>query len=57
MRAEGFDNVFAVEGDVTDYEAVCKMVRRIESEIGPVDILVNNAGIIRDGVLKKMTLD
>ena len=55
MRGEGFDNVFAVEGDVTDYEAVCKMVRRIESEIGPVDILVNNAGIIRDGVLKKMT--
>ncbi|MBI3373990.1 MAG: acetoacetyl-CoA reductase [Betaproteobacteria bacterium] len=55
MRAEGFDNVFAIEGDVTDYEAVCAMVRRIESEIGPVDILVNNAGIIRDGVLKKMT--
>ena len=30
------------------------MVRRIESEIGPVDVLVNNAGITRDAMFRKM---
>jgi gluconate 5-dehydrogenase len=33
--------------DVTDEEAVEKMIPRIESEVGPIDILVNNAGIIK----------
>lgn len=55
MRAEGFDNVHAAEGDVADYESAGEMVRKIESEIGPVDILVNNAGIVRDNMLKKMS--
>ncbi|MGE5128287.1 MAG: acetoacetyl-CoA reductase [Sphingomonadaceae bacterium] len=55
MRAEGFENVHAAEGDVADYESAGAMVRRIESEIGPVDILVNNAGIVRDNMLKKMS--
>jgi acetoacetyl-CoA reductase len=30
------------------------MVRRIESEIGPVEVLVNNAGITRDSMFRKM---
>jgi acetoacetyl-CoA reductase len=30
------------------------MVRRIESDIGPVDVLVNNAGITRDNMFRKM---
>jgi acetoacetyl-CoA reductase len=55
MRAEGFENVHAAEGDVADYESAGAMVRKIESEIGPVDILVNNAGIVRDNMLKKMS--
>ena len=55
VRAEGFENVHAAEGDVADYESAGEMVRRIESEIGPVDILVNNAGIVRDNMLKKMS--
>ncbi|HXZ93766.1 MAG TPA: acetoacetyl-CoA reductase [Burkholderiales bacterium] len=55
MRAEGFENVHAAEGDVADYESAGAMVRSIESEIGPVDILVNNAGIVRDNMLKKMS--
>ena len=33
--------------DVTDEEAVNKMIVQIESEIGVIDILVNNAGIIK----------
>jgi len=55
MRAEGFDNVHGAEGDVADFDSAGEMVRKIESEIGPIDILVNNAGIVRDNVLKKMS--
>lgn len=33
--------------DVTDEEAVLKLVERIETEVGVIDILVNNAGIIK----------
>jgi len=55
VRAEGFDNVYAAEGDVANFESVGDMVKRIESDIGPVDILVNNAGIVRDNMLHKMS--
>jgi acetoacetyl-CoA reductase len=55
MRAEGFENVHAAEGDVTSYESVAEMIREIEAEHGPVDILVNNAGIIRDNMLRRMS--
>lgn len=33
--------------DVTDEEAVQKMVKEVEEKIGTIDILVNNAGIIK----------
>lgn len=33
--------------DVTDEDAVVKMVSQIESDVGIIDILVNNAGIIK----------
>jgi acetoacetyl-CoA reductase len=55
LRAEGFDNVFAAEGDVANFDSVGEMVKRIESEFGPIDILVNNAGIVRDNMLHKMS--
>jgi 2-dehydro-3-deoxy-D-gluconate 5-dehydrogenase len=35
----------SVATDVTDKEAVSRMVERVESELGRIDILVNNAGI------------
>jgi len=42
-------------GDVTDFEAMGEMVRRIEAEHGTVGILVNCAGITRDSTFRKMT--
>jgi acetoacetyl-CoA reductase len=57
IRAEGFDNVHAAEGDVADFGSAAEMVKRVESQIGPIDMLVNNAGIVRDNVLRKMTQD
>lgn len=35
----------AVQADVADPEAVDRMVRRTEAELGPLSILVNNAGV------------
>ena len=42
-------------GDVTDFDAMGEMVKRIASEHGPVGILVNCAGITRDSTFRKMT--
>jgi acetoacetyl-CoA reductase len=44
-------------GDVTDFDGMGDMVRKIEREHGPIDILVNCAGITRDATFRKMTLD
>src|SRR6202012_4503190 len=38
-----------------DYAAVAAMIKKGESDVGPIDILVNNAGITRDGQFRKMT--
>ncbi|HXN15875.1 MAG TPA: acetoacetyl-CoA reductase [Usitatibacter sp.] len=42
-------------GDVTDFEAMGTMVRKIGEQHGPVEILVNCAGITRDSTFRKMT--
>ncbi len=55
-RAEGFD-FHSGEADVSDYESCAEMVKKIESEIGPIDVLVNNAGITRDGMFRTMDKD
>src|SRR5438132_9421235 len=44
-------------GDVTQFDAMGDMVRKIEREHGPIDILVNCAGITADATFKKMTLE
>jgi len=44
-------------GDVTDFDAMGAMVRKIEADHGPVDILVNCAGITRDSTFRKMSLE
>ncbi|MFR9620976.1 MAG: gluconate 5-dehydrogenase [Rikenellaceae bacterium] len=41
--------------DVTDEDAVYKMVAQIEAEVGMVDILVNNAGIIKRVPMHEMS--
>jgi gluconate 5-dehydrogenase len=43
--------------DVTDEEAVQKMVSQIKEEIGSVDILVNNAGIIKRIPMHEMSAE
>jgi acetoacetyl-CoA reductase len=44
-------------GDVTDFDAMGAMVRKIEAEHGGVQVLVNCAGITRDSTFRKMTPD
>jgi 3-oxoacyl-[acyl-carrier protein] reductase len=38
----------AIEADVSDRNAVERMVARVEDELGPLDLLVSNAGIATD---------
>ncbi len=40
--------------DVTDSDAVARVVKDIEQDFGPVTVLVNNAGITRDNLLLRM---
>jgi acetoacetyl-CoA reductase len=54
MRAEGHD-VYASEGNVSDWESTRRAFEIVRAEIGPIDILVNNAGITRDGTFQKMS--
>ncbi|MEJ2670742.1 MAG: 3-oxoacyl-ACP reductase FabG [Deltaproteobacteria bacterium] len=44
-----------VPADVSQAEAVARMVAAIASELGPVDILVNNAGIVATKPLADIT--
>jgi acetoacetyl-CoA reductase len=59
MKAAGLNGTTSAlaYGDVTDFEAMGEMVRKIEAEHGPIDILVNCAGITRDSTFRKMTPD
>lgn len=43
--------------DVTDENAVQKLVKKIEEEVGVIDILVNNAGIIKRIPMIEMSAD
>lgn len=56
MDSEGF-KIDIYEGDVTDFEAMGRMVKKIETEIGTIDTLINNAGITRDTRLANMSLE
>lgn len=48
VKAAGGEAI-AVIADVTDQAAVQKMVKEVESKLGPVDIIVNNAGLLAGG--------
>lgn len=56
VRAIGQDGgrAIAVQADVTDPQAVTRMVEEVLEAFGSVDILVNNAGISRDMLMVQM---
>ncbi len=56
LRRRGLRAVGAA-ADVSDWDAVVRMVETARSEFGGLEILVNNAGIIRRGSLESMSLD
>ena len=47
--------VHVLDADVSDYDAVASLMKRIADTAGGLDILVNNAGILRDRTVEKMT--
>jgi 3-oxoacyl-[acyl-carrier protein] reductase len=47
--------VHIFDADVSRYDAVETLMKRIHDTLGGLDILVNNAGILRDRTVKKMT--
>jgi 3-oxoacyl-[acyl-carrier protein] reductase len=49
--------VFVFDADVSQYDAVEGLMRRVAEEAGGLDVLVNNAGILRDRTIRKMTPD
>ncbi|MFV1970529.1 MAG: 3-oxoacyl-[acyl-carrier-protein] reductase [Acidimicrobiia bacterium] len=53
----GGGHAIAVQGDVSDPDAVAGMFETITAELGPVSVLVNNAGIADDGLLLRMNAD
>jgi 3-oxoacyl-[acyl-carrier protein] reductase len=54
LRAHGVP-VHVFEADVSRFESVEALMRRVADEAGGLDVLVNNAGILRDRTVKKMT--
>ena len=54
MHAEGYE-VFASEGNVSDWTSTKDAFDKVKKEIGEIDVLVNNAGITRDGQFRKMS--
>ncbi len=56
LRGRGV-RAFVFDADVSQYEAVEGLMRRVADEAGGLDVLVNNAGIVRDRTVKKMTAE
>jgi 3-oxoacyl-[acyl-carrier protein] reductase len=54
---QGGGEALALQGDVTQTNAVADIFRRIQEAWGSVEVLVNNAGIIRDSLLMRMSDD
>ena len=54
MAALGYE-VYASEGNVSNWDSTRAAFERVRDEHGTADVLVNNAGITRDCVFRKMT--
>jgi 3-oxoacyl-[acyl-carrier protein] reductase len=54
LAAELGEGAFVVPCDLSNREAVEKLIPEAESVAGPIDILVNNAGVTRDGLFLRM---
>ena len=54
MRGQGYE-VYASEGNVSNWDSTKAAFDAVRAEHGPVDVLINNAGITRDCVFRKMS--
>ena len=50
-------NIFCYELDITNFESVEKIFKKIIDKANTIDILVNNAGITQDNIIARMTID
>ena len=50
-------NIFCYELDITNFESVKEVFKKIIVEAGTIDILINNAGITQDNIIARMTID
>jgi 3-oxoacyl-[acyl-carrier protein] reductase len=54
LRKHG-GTVHVLDADVSRYESVEALMKRVAETAGGLDVLVNNAGILRDRTVRKMT--
>ncbi|MCD6027236.1 MAG: 3-ketoacyl-ACP reductase [Solimicrobium sp.] len=54
MRDQQYD-IYASEGNVSDWNSTKQAFEKVNAEFGGVDVLVNNAGIARDVQFRKMS--
>ena len=57
VGAETIGDSSAYTVDVSDFEAVERVVAQVETGLGAISVLVNNAGINRDRMLHRMSRD
>ena len=50
-------NIFCYELDITNFESVKEVFKKIIVEADTIDILINNAGITQDNIIARMTID
>jgi 2-hydroxycyclohexanecarboxyl-CoA dehydrogenase len=55
VKIAGASRTLAVQTDVTNYDSVVAMVKRVEAELGAVEVLVNNVGWASDGLFVDKT--